>query len=295
MLPFGDLEPGQKQPDPLELRAVSKEAAPAVLLPSRLHVPVDAHRYSVVGKPDVVLPSRKAAAEVERRAAFLPIETGLFYHHGKTRAAVCFRGKMLPHEPSFVGRAPCTGALFEGVLRFEADFIFDLFEDAASEEREKLLLLPCRKGVAGRRKCLIALLVGNIQAVDVPIAVPRIGEFDGRDVLCRNLEPCKRIALYRRFLYGRDGFIGKRFGQFGAELRLLNRSIPEVQRDPAEREIAVDCLQNEGMLPRRDVRERTAQFFAVVSYGFEPAGAPLVRCKAFSTRMRMRPVLSSVR
>ena len=35
------------------------------------------------------------------------------------------------------------------------------------------------------------------------------------------------------------------------------------------------------MLPRRDVRERTAQFFAVVSYGFEPAGAPLVRSKAF--------------
>lgn len=34
MLPFGDLEPGKQQPDPLELRAVSKEAAFAVLFPS---------------------------------------------------------------------------------------------------------------------------------------------------------------------------------------------------------------------------------------------------------------------
>ena len=293
MLPFGDLEPGKQQPDPLELRAVSKEPASAVLIPSRLHVPVDVHRHGVVGrvveahqKPDVVLPSRKAAAEVERRAALLPIETGLFDHHGKPRAAVRFRGKMLPYDPSFVACAPCARALFEGVLRFETDFIFGLFKDAAPEEREKFLLLSCRKAVTGRSKCLVALLVGNVQAVDAPISVPRIGELDGRDVLCRNLEPCKRIALYRRFLYGRNSFIGRAFGQFGAELRLLYGSIPEVQRDSAEREIAVDCLQNEGMLARRDVRESTAQFFAVVSYGFEPAGAPLVRCKAFELLRR---------
>ena len=44
MFSFWNFELGKQQPDPLELRAVSKEAAPAVLFPSRLHVPVDAHR-----------------------------------------------------------------------------------------------------------------------------------------------------------------------------------------------------------------------------------------------------------
>lgn len=173
------------------------------------------------------------------------------------------------------------GALFEGMLGFEADFIFGLYKDPTPEELDEFLHLPRRKGVTGRCECLIALLVGNIQAIDVPIAVPRIGEFDGRDVLCRNMEPCKRIALECRFIHGRDGFIGSVFGQFGAELRLFHGRIAEIQRDAAKREITVDCFQNEGVLPRRDVRERTAQFFAVVSYGFEPAGAPLVRCKAF--------------
>ena len=102
---------------------------------------------------------------------------------------------MLPNDPSFVACAPCKGALFEGVLRFETNLIVGLYKDPAPEERDEFLLLPRRKGVTGRCECLITLLVGNIQAVDVPIAVPRIGELDGRDILCRNMEPCKCVGL----------------------------------------------------------------------------------------------------
>ena len=81
------------------------------------------------------------------------------------------------------------------MLGFEADFIFGLYKDPTPEERDEFLLLPRRKEVTGRRECLIALLVGNIQAIDVPIAVPSIGELDGRDILCRNMEPCKCVGL----------------------------------------------------------------------------------------------------